>query len=93
MLSVSQHDLIIDFGCRKGKALYHFSHYNFKEVDGVVISEGLAHIDKYNLKTPGIKNSEVFISDVLKFINIHCYNYFYFYNPFPEVVLKSVINI
>jgi SAM-dependent methyltransferase len=90
-LSISKNDLMIDIGCGKGKMIYLMSKFPFKRVDGVEISERLSRIAIKNLQKLNVTNAEIFTCGARLFRDIDKYNFIYFYNPFPSVVMKVVI--
>jgi SAM-dependent methyltransferase len=89
---VSPGDAIVDFGCGKGGILISLSKYPFSKIAGVEISPELVEIAKNNVKKLKIKNVEIECCDASDFKELKEYNYFYFFDPFPCVVMKDVIN-
>lgn len=87
---VTKDDAILDIGCGKGKMLDFFSRYPFSHVDGVEITPRFASIARENIKRLGI-SSIIYNVDVRDFDHFEQYNYFYFYNPFPEEIMKPCL--
>ena len=91
---ITPNDAIVDFGCGKGGILISLSKYPFSKIAGVEISHELVEIAKKNIKKLNIKNVEIECCDASQFKPLREYNYFYFFNPFPCVVMSEVmINI
>jgi len=65
--------------------------FPFAPVDGVELSPQLAEVARRNLRRLGVSNATVFCCDAAEFTELDVYTYFYLYNPFPEMVLRSVI--
>lgn len=84
-------DRIIDFGSGKGAAMATMAAFPFQLIHGVEISEDLSSIANKNFRKLGIQNARVFQADAREFKKLDQYNYFYFFNPFPTLVLQSVI--
>jgi len=84
-------DAIVDFGCGKGGVLISLSKYPFKKITGVEISPELAEIARRNLHTLSIGKAFVECCDASEFKDLEEYNYFYFFDPFPCVVMHDVI--
>jgi len=86
-----KNDAIVDFGCGKGHALYIMSKFRFDHICGVEISPELYAIAINNFKKLKIKNIDLFLMDAANFADLDRYNMFYFFNPFPEIVMKQVV--
>jgi len=91
-LPISASDSAVDIGCGKGGAILTLRRYPFARVDGIEIAPQLAAIARANLARLDIVNSSVFCCDAAEFTDLHSYTYFYLYNPFPEIVMNSVMN-
>jgi len=85
-------DAIVDFGCGKGGALIYLSKYPFSKITGVEIAPDIVAIAKTNIMKLNLKNVAIECCDVSDFKQLEVYNYFYFFNPFPCVVMQDVIN-
>lgn len=83
-------DAILDVGCGKGYMLRFFSNFPFSRVDGVEHNPEIAAIARRNLKKLGLK-SRVFLTDACDFTEWGSYNWFYFYNPFPDRVMDACL--
>jgi SAM-dependent methyltransferase len=90
-LPISPSDSVIDIGCGKGGAILTLNRYPFARVDGVEISPNLAGVARANLRRMGIQKSKIVACDAADFTDLDLYSYFYMYNPFPEIVMKSVL--
>ena len=60
-------------------------------IAGVELSELLIIICKKNFSKLGIKNSKLFHCNATEFKELDRYTHFYLFNPFPEPVLKKVL--
>jgi SAM-dependent methyltransferase len=90
-LKITAQDSIVDFGSGKGGALITLSRYPFARIAGVEISPELVVIAKRNLDKLRIGNVAMYVYDAADFIDLDAYNYFYFFSPFPSVVMSAVI--
>ncbi len=90
-LSLDKNKGIFDFGCGKGAALLFFHKQGFKNIGGVELSEKLIAICENNLRVLKLNHIEVFQKNAAEFVDLDQYNYFYFYNPFPQVIMQQVI--
>ena len=52
----------------------------------------IATIAKRNFKRLNSNRIRIFINDATSFQEYDTYNFIYFYNPFPDIVMKQVIN-
>lgn len=91
-MPIKEEDAILDYGCGKGKMVYLFSKFKFRKTDGVEISPKLCDIAKSNLKKLKAKKTEIFLCDASKFKTIDKYTYFYFFNPFPNIIMRKVLD-
>lgn len=90
-LNINSDDAILDLGCGKGYLLKIFSAYPFKKIGGVEISERLSIIAKENLQKEHITNYEIFNENAMTFNKYNNYNIIYMFNPFPSVVVRTVM--
>jgi SAM-dependent methyltransferase len=90
-LEITQEDNIIDVGCGKGSAMRTMLKYPFSRVDGIEISGLLSDIAEKNFRILKTKNVRIFNIDAAEFKNFDDYNYIYFYNSFPENVMRKVV--
>jgi SAM-dependent methyltransferase len=88
---ISSGDSVLDFGCGKGGAMITLAQARFGRVDGVELSPALAEIARKNLKKLHISNAAVYSCDAAELTELDEYDYFYMYNPFPQVVLERVL--
>ncbi len=91
-LPINHNDSVLDIGCGKGGALITLSKYPFHYVDGLEISDSLVDVAKKNFRKLNIDKIRLFCSDAATFTDLNQYNYIYMYNPFPGVIMKSVIS-
>lgn len=89
---ISASDAIVDFGCGKGGILISLSKYPFSRITGVEISPELAEIAQSNISKLKIDNVDVQCCDAAIFKPLAEYNYFYFFDPFPCIVMADVLN-
>ena len=66
--------------------------FPFKNIDGIEISPELVEIANRNFQKLNTNKVKIFNQDASYFKHFNDYNYFYLYNPFPEIILKKVIN-
>lgn len=90
-LHITEADSILDIGCSKGSALRRMSAFPFRRVNGLELSEKLAGIAKENFRKLKKDNVDIYNVDARHFKHYGNYNFFYFYNPFPEVIMADVI--
>jgi SAM-dependent methyltransferase len=89
--NITPKDAIVDFGCGKGGILISLSKYPFSKITGVEISPEYVEIAKENMRKLKIRNVEIKCCDASDFTQLDEYNYFYFFDPFPCVVMKDVL--
>ncbi len=88
-------DNFIDFGCGKGRALAVAAHYGFKNITGIDFSPVLSSIAKKNID--GLKSLypdttfNIMCEDVVNYKIPNDQTVFFFFNPFDEVVMLSVV--
>jgi len=90
--NITPADAIVDFGCGKGGILISLSKFPFSKITGVEISPELVEIANENMRKLRIRNVEVRCCDAADFRQLDEYNYFYFFDPFPCVVMMEVLN-
>ena len=91
-LDIKEHNSILDIGCAKGSAIKYFSKFPFKKIDGLELSESLSKICTNNFSILKINNVKVHNICATEFKGYNDYNFFYLYNPFPEIIMKKVID-
>jgi SAM-dependent methyltransferase len=89
---ITADDAIVDFGCGKGGILISLSKYPFAKITGVEMSPELVEIAYKNIRKLKIGNVGIECCDASAFKQIDEYNYFYFFDPFPCVVMQDVLN-
>lgn len=90
-LTIHPGDRIIDFGCGKGAAMARMSRFDFETVEGVELSPKLADIAKTNMRRLGLKHAVIHLRDATQFLDLDRFKFFYFYNPFPCMVMQDVM--
>ena len=90
-LNIKPYDSIVDIGCGKGGALVTMSKYPFGFLGGIELTQKLYNIAQKNMLQLKIKNVTLHCCDASEFSDINDYNYIYFYNPFPSIVMKAVM--
>ena len=91
-LNISINDSIIDVGCGKGSAMRVMTSFPFASVDGVELSHEMATIARRNFQILKQTNVSIFETDATRFEDYSKYNFFYFYNPFPESIMRLTID-
>jgi SAM-dependent methyltransferase len=86
----------MDFGCGKGAAIILASRYEFKKYSGIEYSPELAEECRVNLRkfmnrSKKKLDCEIICSDATTYLVPPDVNVFYFFNPFNEVILDSVL--
>ena len=90
-LQITPRDSIVDFGSGKGGALITLARYPFAKIAGVEISPRLVEIARENLRKLGLGEVDMTVGDAADFRDLDDYNYFYFFSPFPSVVMQAVM--
>lgn len=88
---IQPNDAIIDVGCGKGNAIRWMSRFPFAKVDGLELSEQLAAIARRNFVRLGEMRVTIYTGDARAFEGYDAYDFVYFYNPFPPVVMQDVM--
>jgi tRNA1(Val) A37 N6-methylase TrmN6 len=88
---ITSNDAIVDYGCGKGGILVTLSKYPFAKIAGVEISPELVEIANKNIKTLNLKNIEITCCDASEYTQLDTFNYIYFFDPFPVVVMQDVL--
>jgi SAM-dependent methyltransferase len=88
---ITSNDAVIDVGCGKGSAMRTMLKYPFAKVDGIELSIQIANIAKQNFEKLKVNRSKIYTSDAGLFREFDAYNYVYFFNPFPAVVMEEVV--
>lgn len=84
-------DAIFDYGCGKGGALVSFLDYGFQRVGGVEYEPKIYEVLKENMDRLALGDTtELLYGDAGELTaELDGYNWFYFYNPFDEVIFKK----
>lgn len=91
-IGVTSSDRIIDFGSGKGGAMISMAKFPFTRISGVEISAELVRIAGENFAKLGLTKLEVECCDAGAFTELDDYTVGYFYCPFPEKVMREVLN-
>ena len=91
-MKISSNDNILDVGCAKGSALKIFVKFPFKKIHGLELSKMLTKICTNNFRVLKINKIKVHNIDATEFKSYGDYNFFYLYNPFPEVIMIKFID-
>ena len=89
--NITPEDAIVDFGCGKGGVLISLAKYPFAKVTGVEISLELADIARNNIRVLALRKVGIECCDAAEFKDLDAFNYFYFFDPFPCVVMRDVL--
>lgn len=90
-MDIQTKDAIFDFGAGKGAAMTVFSKYPFNKIGGVELNEKIYKIAQKNFTKLRVPNVRIMHDNAMNIDQLDDYNFFYFFNPFPEVVLKKVL--
>ncbi|NWG29387.1 MAG: methyltransferase [Ignavibacteriaceae bacterium] len=95
-LNLPEESVFIDMGSGKGRVLLMASMNNFKRITGVEISSRLCEIAKKNIaiyekKLKRQLHIEVVNEDVLQYKIKNDENVFYFYKPFDNFVMETIL--
>lgn len=90
-LGIQPEDRLIDIGCGKGGALIALAALPFREIAGVEISPELVKIAESNFRKLGLERIRLHCADAADFTELDAFSYVYLFNPFPWVVMRSVI--
>ncbi len=88
---ITDRDVFLDLGCGKGKAMWYVAKYPFGKILGVEWSEELVKVAKNNFRRLGLSRCEVIQGDAGQFHIPEEVTYIYMCNPFPEMVMKEVM--
>ena len=88
---------LVDFGSGKGRALLVASEFPFREIVGVELSQRLHHtaeanIARYRSRTQQCRAIRSVCTDATSFVLPYGPTVFYFFNPFNEQVLATVLD-
>lgn len=86
-------DAIFDYGCGKGGGLISFLDYGFLHAGGVEYEPKIYEVLKENIAKLKLEDkTELLYGDAGELKEeLDGYNWFYFYNPFDEVILKKCV--
>jgi predicted RNA methylase len=87
-------NILVDYGCGKGRVVCFAAQYNFDAIYGIEISKHWSDIAKQNVENLKVKNKrriEIRNEDAVQFENDDATIY-YFFNPFGEKTFKAVLD-
>jgi SAM-dependent methyltransferase len=90
-LNISEKDALLDMGCGKGGAMITLAKYPFRRIDGVEICPSLIEIAQHNLGRLNCLRGTITQCDAAEYTHFDAYNFLYMFNPFPAVVMDSVL--
>ena len=90
-LEIGPGDAVLDFGSGKGGALVTLSGFPFRRVAGVDLSPKMVETARRNLDRLGLDRIDLYCGDAAAFTRIDDFTHFYFFNPFPETVMRAVL--
>lgn len=91
-IKISDQDSIVDFGCGKGATLAVFAEFPFRRITGVELSDRACQVARKNMNVMGLEKVEILNIDARDCVDdLDEFNIFYFYNPFPAIVMETVI--
>jgi predicted RNA methylase len=93
--SISANKTIVDFGCGKGRAMVVAAHYGFSDITGIDFAKAICNVAEQNIKKvkslyPTVKFN-IICDDVVNYKVENNTNFFFFFNPFDEVVMLKVV--
>lgn len=92
-LEVQSSDCLLDVGCGKGGVLRGAAVFPFKRIVGIDIDPRLIEIAKNNFKILGLSDKiECSVEDALTYQGYHQFNIFFFFNPFGEEIMRTVVD-
>jgi len=91
-IKINKNDSILDIGCGKGSAMRAMLGFPFSRVHGIEISDILGSVAVNNFNKLKAFRAKIFVSDAVEFREYQNYNFFYFYNPFPDEIMVKVID-
>ena len=95
-INIYEEDILVDFGCGKGRVLLIASQYKFKKIIGIEFSRELVDIALKNIMScKGCNNFDI---DIIKIVEGDALDYkynndetiFYLYNPFTNIILDQL---
>ena len=88
---ITQDDIVVDYGCGKGRIEFFLNNQIGCRVIGVDHSERLLKVAKNNLKLYGDNGKISFIHHKAETYTPREANMFYFYNPFSSKIFRQVL--
>jgi SAM-dependent methyltransferase len=96
LLKPSRNSVLLDFGCGKGRVLLVAAQFGFKRIEGVEFAKQLCKIAEnnvaaYKARTCSQTEFRIVESDAANYEIQDDVDYFYFFNPFGEEVMRSTM--
>lgn len=92
-LGIKDSDCLLDVGCGKGAVLREAAQYPFKRIAGIDIDSRLIEIAHRNFRILKLSDRiECAAVDALIYQGYSQFNIFFFFNPFGEEIMRSVID-
>lgn len=93
--SINENKTLVDFGCGKGRAMVVAAYFGFKKITGIDFAKPLCLLAEQNIKRtadifPKV-DFTVICDDVVNYKVGQDLNVFFFFNPFDEVVMLTVV--
>lgn len=93
--SINANQVIVDFGCGKGRVMVVAAYYGFKKITGIDFAKALCVSAERNIaKVKSLYLSTEFTvlcDDAINYGIKNDENVFFFFNPFDEVVMLQVV--
>ena len=90
-LEIGADDAILDYGAGKGGALIVLRGFPFRKIGGVDLSPRMLETARKNFARLGMDGIELVCENAATYADLDEYNYFYFFNPFPEEVMREAL--
>ena len=90
-LGIPSDSRALDLGCGKGAAVLTMARFPFEEIVGVDLSGELVDVAKTNAARVRQTKVRFVCSDAADFLDLGRFTHLYLYNPFPDSVMKSVM--
>jgi hypothetical protein len=93
--SINENNNLVDFGCGKGRAMVVAAYFGFKKITGIDFARPLCLLAEQNIKrtSPIFPETDfkIICDDVVNYSIDKDHNVFFFFNPFDEVVMLTVV--
>lgn len=89
---IREDDVVVDYGCGKGRVDFYFSYRTGCKCKGIEYNEDMFLYANENLKSSFVKNVEFILCDAVNYVVQEDETIFYFFNPFSVSILRKVMN-